>query len=102
MTPIFFHSLLKERASLAVFCILSMCALMLFTRSLSAGEYHFLIHVFGKATLRCSERDISEHLQKFDRESQLNGRGAGDFQSIIPSRGVSGLMSILPVGINSI
>lgn len=75
---------------------------MLFTQSLSAGEYHFLIHAFGKETLRRSERDISEHLQKFDRESQLNGRGAGDFSEHYPINRFSGLISILPVEINSI
>lgn len=40
----FFHSLLKERHSSAVFCNLFMCALMLFTQTSSVGEYHFLIH----------------------------------------------------------
>lgn len=102
MTPIFFHSLLEERASSTVCFIVSMCAFMLFTQSLSAEEYHFLVHVFGKQILRCTERDISEHLQKFDRENQLNGREVGGFQRIIPSIGFSGLISILPVEINSI
>ena len=70
MTLVFFQSLLKERASSAVISYsLHVCSHAVYSEHLSAGEYRFVIHVFGKETLRCSERDISEHLQGFDRES---------------------------------